>query len=98
MAVEFDVLFSSGLGKNRGGTEVALPSTDTTNPVASSHSVVTEPGAVLDPVHAPSLIHGVSLLLARRRRKRARPPEGGETVAPPRGGSAISEHDRRPRP
>ena len=61
MAVKFDVLFSSGLGKNRGGTEIAFPSAGTTNPMAASHSVVAEPGAVPDVVVATGLIHEASL-------------------------------------
>ena len=56
-AVKLDVLFSSGLGKNRGGAEIALPSTGTTNRMASSRSVIAEPGAVPDLVGATSLIH-----------------------------------------
>ena len=69
MTVKFDVLFSSGLGKNRGGTKSALPSTGTTNPVAASRSVVAKGGAALDLVVATSLIHLGSLTLAPTLRK-----------------------------
>ncbi len=61
--MKLNVLFSSGLGENRGGAQIALPSTGTTNRMASSHSVIAEPGAVPDLVGATSLIHEASLTL-----------------------------------
>lgn len=96
MAVEFDVLFSSRLGKNWTSAEIALPSTDTTHPVASSHSVVAEPGPVLNLVDAPSLIHGPSRLLACRRSERARPREVRQYLHPM--AAPRSRRDRSPRP
>ena len=69
MAVKFDVMFSSGLGENRGGAEIALPPTVTTNPMASTHSVVAKPGAVPDLVVTTRLIHGASLILVAGLRK-----------------------------
>lgn len=69
MAVKFDVLLSSGLGETRGGAETALPSTGTTNPMASSSSVVAKPGAVPDLVVTTSPIHGASLTFAPTLRK-----------------------------
>jgi hypothetical protein len=69
MAVKFDVLLSSSLGENRGGAEIALPPTGTTNPVASSRTVVAKPGAVPDLVVTTSPIHGASLTLAPALRK-----------------------------
>ena len=70
MAVKLDVLFSSGLGEDRGGAEIALPTTGTTNPMASSHSIVAKPGAVSDLVVTTSPIHGASLALPPTLRKR----------------------------
>lgn len=69
MAMKFDVLFSSRLGKDRGGAEIALPSTDTSNPMASSQPVVAEPGPVPDRMVATSVIHEASLTLAPSLRK-----------------------------
>ncbi len=86
--MKFDVLFSSGLGKNRGSAEIALPSTGTTNPMASSHSVIPEPGAVPDLVVTSSLIHEASLTLAptdpQEGQLRAR-PSAIEGLGRPRG-------------
>ncbi len=76
--MKFDVLFSFGLGKNRGSAEIALPSTGTTNPMASSHSVVAEPGSIPDLVRATRLIHETSLILTPRAAQAERLPEGGE--------------------
>ena len=59
--MKFDVLFSSGLGKNCGGAETAFPSTGATNPIASSYSVVAEAGAVPDLVSTVKLTHETSL-------------------------------------
>jgi hypothetical protein len=70
MAVKFDVLFSPGLGEDRGGAEIALPSTGTTNPMASSHSIIAKPGAVPDlVVTTTTLTHSASLTLAPTLRK-----------------------------
>ena len=64
--MKLNVLFSSGLGENRGGAQIALPSTGTTNRMASSHSVIAEPGAGPDLVGDTSLIHDASLTLGSR--------------------------------
>lgn len=71
------VLFSSRLCQNSGGAKIAFPSAGASHPMASSGSIVAEPGSALDPVGASEVIHSTSLAVAPA------PPQGGSVRGRP---------------
>lgn len=56
-SVKLNVLFTSGLGKNAGGTKLALPAAHATHPVASVRAVIAKPRPPEDAMDAWGLVH-----------------------------------------